>query len=98
MGAVPQDVGPYGHHDLFGNRSELTMSYTDIGSGGFCERPEDDYEPSVSANEDRRLFFYGGVDALGTFPSRAYSLNYTVYHNPGDSEFRCAYDPVYNGG
>lgn len=95
VGSVPEDVGPFGHHDLFGNSSEMTSSYTDIDTGGFCEMPADAYEPALSGGEERRVFFTGGEDALFDFPRKVSSLNYTVYHNPGDAEYRCAYDPMY---
>ncbi len=95
VGSVPEDVGPFGHHELFGNTKEMTGSFTDLNSGGFCDLPADAYEPVVMGSEDARLFFAGGEDALFEFPRKVSSLNYTIYQNPGTSEYRCAYDPEY---
>lgn len=96
-GSVATDVGPFGHHDLFGGFADVTATVLDADR--VCAHPPGAADPG-SFGDDwlNRGYFRVRMDDPSHDPP-AYTGNAGIGYSDGspfyEAGVRCAYDPVY---
>ncbi len=98
----PRDVGPFGHWDLFGSRSEITQTYAPSSQDGdYCTLPDGAADPrTFNAEADTwRLSFAPARSLMNAVPATGQallssSLSVATGSKPELYGVRCAYDPV----
>ncbi len=100
VGQDPSDVGPYGHHDLFGNADEWERALLETpASQDLCAWPLDDHDVYRAPDAVHPFVYFpvgslaasAGPDAASEPPFEVPDLRPDGYYKGEPSGFRCAF-------